>query len=80
MSDEKAMETIKTIKCSGDEQVVNAMCNAYEALRRRVPQWVEVDGYPFEVWYCPNCHTEYDMDTDEYHYCPACGQALKWRD
>lgn len=41
------------------------------------------DGYydgelVYDTWFCPNCDTAYEVDVDEYNYCPHCGQALDW--
>lgn len=38
------------------------------------------DGYIiFDTWICPTCGTEYEVDYDEYSYCPECGQKIDWR-
>lgn len=44
----------------------------------------EGDGYAdgelvYDTWICPNCGTKYEVDYDEYDYCPECGQAIDWR-
>jgi len=43
------------------------------------------DGYAdghlvYDMWNCPNCEITYEVDYDEYDHCPACGQAIDWRD
>lgn len=44
----------------------------------------EGDGYDQEgnlvldEWLCPNCNTRYEVDYDEYDFCPNCGQKLDW--
>ena len=45
----------------------------------------EGDGYSdgemvYDTWICPCCDTEYEVDYDEYDYCPNCGQAIDWSD
>lgn len=29
------------------------------------------------VWICPTCGKEYEMDCDDYHHCPECGQVIR---
>lgn len=43
----------------------------------------EGDGYSdgqmvYDTWICPCCDTEYEVDYDEYDYCPNCGQKIDW--
>lgn len=44
----------------------------------------EGDGYDkdgniiYDTWVCPSCETRYEVDYDEYKYCPNCGQKLDW--
>lgn len=44
----------------------------------------EGDGYDkdgniiYDTWICPSCETRYEVDYDEYKYCPNCGQKLDW--
>ena len=45
----------------------------------------EADGYcngvlVYDTWRCPNCETRYEVDYDEFKYCPKCGQAIDWSD
>lgn len=48
----------------------------------KVPAY-EGDGYDpdgniiLDEWLCPNCGTRYEVDYDDYDYCPNCGQAIK---
>lgn len=42
----------------------------------------EGDGYSdeemvYDTWICPNCGTRYEVDYDDYDFCPDCGQRLK---
>jgi len=39
------------------------------------------DGYShgkpvYDMYDCPNCGTSYEIDYDDYKYCPECGQRL----
>ena len=33
---------------------------------------------PFDHWDCPCCGHSYELDYEEYDYCPNCGQAIDW--
>lgn len=45
---------------------------------------LEGDGYDeqgqliYDTWICPNCEKHYELDYDEYDYCPNCGQKILW--
>lgn len=32
----------------------------------------------YDTWICPNCGKRYEVDYDDYDFCPKCGQRLKW--
>ncbi len=35
------------------------------------------DGEPvYDTWICPNCEEEYEVDYDDYDFCPKCGQKI----
>lgn len=42
------------------------------------------DGYApdgtfvWDEWKCPHCGTRYEVDYDDYKYCPNCGQHIDW--
>ena len=42
----------------------------------------EGDGYDdagniiYDIWICPNCGKKYEVDYDDYDFCPDCGQAI----
>ena len=45
----------------------------------------EGDGYAdgqlvYDTWICPCCGKCYEVDYDNYDYCPNCGQKLRWRE
>ena len=55
-----------------------------ELVDKAVPKkpFYEADGYDengeliYDTWICPNCHHYYEVDYDDYDYCPNCGQAI----
>ncbi len=66
---------------------VNEACRmGMEALEYRIPKKpdYEGDGYDengeliYDTWICPNCDHHYEVDYDDYDFCPNCGQALDW--
>ena len=44
------------------------------------------DGYDdsgnliYDEWKCPRCGKSYEIDYDDYDYCPNCGQKIDWSD
>lgn len=34
----------------------------------------------YDTWICPCCGKHYEVDYDNYNYCPDCGQKLDWSD
>ena len=61
---------------------------AIQALEKRIPKkpTYEGDGYAPDVsfvwdeWLCPCCGKRYEVDYDDYDYCPNCGQKIDWSD
>lgn len=58
---------------------------AIDALEKQIPKKpaLEGDGYAdghlvYDTWICPKCEERYEVDYDEYDYCPKCGQAIDW--
>lgn len=56
---------------------------AIDALEKQIPiePYIEGDGYAdgylvYDTWVCPNCETHYEIDYDDYDYCPHCGQHI----
>lgn len=58
---------------------------AVEKQKAKEPSY-DGDGYApdgsfvWDVWLCPNCGSRYEVDYDDYDYCPECGQAIDWSD
>ena len=60
----------------------NGLAEAFEKQVPKMPDY-EGDGYAdgvlvYDTWICPNCGKYYDVDFDDYEYCPLCGQAIDW--
>lgn len=51
----------------------------------KIPDY-EGDGYDndgnmiYDIWICPNCGEKYEVDYDDYDFCPKCGQRIKRED
>ena len=66
----------------------NAYGMAIQALEKQIPKkpTYEGDGYApdgtfvWDEWICPCCGSRYEVDYDDYDYCPNCGQKLDWSD
>lgn len=68
---------------SNYEHKIEFLKIAIEALEKQVPKEpnYEGDGYwdgelVYDTWICPNCGKYYEVDYDDYKYCPECGQAI----
>lgn len=65
----KKLGTLEKIREAVDKQ--NAKKPDYEG-----------DGYApdgsfvWDTWICPRCETKYEVDFDDYDYCPNCGQRI----
>lgn len=60
-----------------------AQAAAIEALDKQIPKipTYEGDGYSggelvIDTWVCPNCGKDYEVDFEDYDYCPKCGQCI----
>jgi len=56
-----------------------------EAVAKQIPMTPNLfgDGYSdgelvYDSWECPRCGATYEIEYDEYDYCPKCGQRIKW--
>ena len=68
---------------SNYERKIEFLKMVIEALEKQVPKEpnYEGDGYSdgelvYDTWVCPNCGKYYEVDYDDYKYCPECGQAI----
>lgn len=54
-----------------------------EAMTKAIPTIPDVEGDGFadgelvyDTYICPHCEKHYEVDYEEYDYCPNCGQAI----
>ena len=87
MTNQKAIKCLKPITehdvYTSDFQEACKM--AIKALEKHIPRKpdLEGDGYAdwhlvYDTWICPCCEKHYEVDYDDYDYCPNCGQAIDW--
>lgn len=60
----------------------------YRAIEKQTAKMpnLEGDGYDdsgniiYDTWICPGCEKRYEVDYDDFDYCPKCGQRIDWSD
>lgn len=77
----QALEEIQQYRAIGTLEECRAAVEKQTAMR---PDY-EGDGYAdghlvYDTWICPCCGKHYEVDYDNYNYCPDCGQKLDWSD
>lgn len=77
----KALEEVQQYRAIGTPEECRA---AVEKQTAKKPDY-EGDGYAdghlvYDTWICPCCGKHYEVDYDNYNYCPDCGQKLDWSD
>lgn len=76
----QALEEIQQYRAIG---TVEECREAVERMKPKTPTY-DGDGYApdgtfvWDEWLCPNCNSRYEVDFDEYDYCPNCGQKILW--
>lgn len=65
------------------DECAESLQMAIESLEKQIPQIPTYEGdgeYNGEIvidtWICPNCTTKYEVDYEDYKYCPNCGQHI----
>lgn len=86
----KALEEVQQYQAIGThEECVRknfTFKSLLEAREKQTPKKpdLEGDGYGddgvliYDTWICPCCGKRYEIDYEEYDYCPNCGQAIDW--
>lgn len=66
-------------------ETIGTLEECREAVKRQQAKepYYEGDGYAdgqpvYDTWICPCCGKAYEVDYDDYGYCPNCGQKLDW--
>ena len=77
----QALEEVQQYRAIGTLEECRA---AVEKQTARRPDY-EGDGYAdghlvSDTWICHCCGKHYEVDYDNYNYCPDCGQKLDWSD
>lgn len=92
MTNKDAIEILKREKPIHDTrkcgiELCEAVDTAIEALEKQTPKPMDLegDGYAdgvmiYDTWICPRCGKHYELEYDDYDFCPNCGQALDWED
>ena len=70
-------------ECISKGFTFNSLLEAVEKQTAKKPDY-EGDGYSdgqlvYDTWICPCCGKRYEVDYDDYDYCPNCGQHIDWR-
>ena len=84
MNNKKAIDTIRHLAVYHENAFIKQNLDAaIEALEKQIPKTpdIEGDGYAdgemvYDTWICPNCGKDYEIECDNYDYCPNCGQAI----
>lgn len=76
----QALEEVQQYRKIG---TVDECREAMEKQTSKEPDY-EGDGYSngqlvYDTWVCPCCEQRYEVDYDNYEYCPKCGQHIDWR-
>lgn len=71
-------------ECISEEFTLKSLLEAREKQKAKRPYY-EGDGYSdghlvYDTWICPCCGKHYEVDYDDYDFCPACGQCIDWSD
>lgn len=87
ISDKASRMAIKALEEIQQYRAIGTVEECREAGERRIPKIPDIlgDGYDnegnmiYDMYDCPNCGKSYEMEYEEYKYCPSCGQAIDWR-
>lgn len=91
LSDKKKFESAMRVAINALEEIqryraIGTVEECREAREKQVPKKPNLEGdgcdsegnIIYDTWICPNCGKDYEVDYDEYDYCPNCGQAIDW--
>lgn len=71
-------------ECISEGFTLKSLLEAGEKQKAKRPDY-EGDGYSdghlvYDTWICPCCGKHYEVDYDDYDFCPTCGQCIDWSD
>lgn len=81
---EAARVAISALKEIQQYREIGAVEECREAVEKQKPKspTLEGDGYDedgemiYDTWICPSCGKDYEIDYDDYDFCPNCGQRI----
>lgn len=81
---EMAIQALEEVQKYRKIGTVEEWREAVEKQTAKKPDY-EGDGYSdghlvYDTWICPCCGKHYEIDYDDYDFCPACGQCIDWSD
>lgn len=84
ISDEASKLAIKSLEEIQQYRIIGTVEECREARERQKPKipYISGDGYDnegnliYDMYDCPNCGKNYEVDYHDYKYCPECGQAI----
>ena len=66
-------------------ELSHSLITVKDAVNKQIPlkPQLEADGYSdgelvYDTWICPKCGEDYEIEYDDYKYCPDCGQRIDW--
>ncbi len=79
---DKEVKEYRELKAYKDIGTVEELREAREKRMTKMPYiWGDgySDGHPvYDMYECPGCGEDYEIDGEKYDFCPNCGQALDW--
>lgn len=89
MTESEAIKELRNIRPKGGiipQKRAEAIDIAIKSLNKQIPKspTYEGDGYApdgtfvWDEWLCPHCGSRFEVDYDDYNYCPDCGQKIDW--
>lgn len=89
MNNQEAVNVMEKYTDTSISRVVSrAHILAIAALEKQVPKKPAYEGdgcdkdgnIILDTWICPCCSHKYEVDYDDYQYCPECGQKMDWEE
>lgn len=76
----KIANMLKRLKVYEEIGTAEELKTLKEKNEPKIPNY-EGDGYykgqiVLDTWICPNCEKSYEVDYEDYDYCPNCGQRI----